>query len=552
MSGLFGSIGLSFGRELLLEHLEERIVLDGAVELAADEGTPKADMMDGVWHDLGDGTWYIYDYWPGYGYWWLGDWDTSLAYDYDLGIWWTEEYGSWNTVAAGGGSLDLFYDGNWIDLYNGDWFQYDGIGGWWWESQDLQFYYDYVADQWWAYQNNFDCFDYGGWYELGDPGAAADYVQNGYLHDLGGVSYLYDGTGSYWMLDSSDQFWYDWADFQWYQTDNGWSSWIAFDAGCEAGFFMYDGGWYQLESGSVDGNWFQYDYANGYGYWWSEGSYTYACDTNTDGWWYYSGGQWLATGLDDVQYVGSATYVESYLDDWGWTNNYGGYDDYDIIYDAYSWSYGNYYYEGGWGVYSPGSDNAMDAHVDSFLQILFDRSDWWPEEPENTDEDTVVFAGYESMSFSDMVYWTGFVTHYYHDEATVIGVSEHAGPDYLILGTDSMSYSTSASYQALFTQWGTYLESWGELQFYGCQVASTVYGEMLLDRIADWSGATVYGSYDYTGPCGTLADLTSPSWSEAQDWYLEYGTNGSFDYDIGGIDGSMTVFIGNAISMGWI
>jgi VCBS repeat-containing protein len=295
MNPVFRKPELCRDSRLVLEALEERIVLDGA-------GDAKADMFDGEWHDLDDGTRFIYNYWgQGCGYWWLGDDDTGIAYDYSVGEWWAEEGGTWTLVSDGGGSTDLFYDGAWIDLYNDQWFQFlsDRYGSFWSEKGGFEAYfrYDFDTGQWDRDADN-DYTTPGDWVLFGFPDAPHYFVYDGPWYELPDsywFQYQEDGYG-YWWYDNGGSvhyFAYGYQDNDWWWDQDGQlgtGDWQRIYDPNSGDNFIFDGDLHTLDDGA------DYYFSGGAGYWAPDGSGQFAYEYQTGQWWWSDGSDWYALG----------------------------------------------------------------------------------------------------------------------------------------------------------------------------------------------------------------------------------------------------------------
>jgi hypothetical protein len=278
------------GTNLILEQLEERIVLDGAAE------AKDVDMMDGQWHDLGDGTRYMYHSDLKWGEWWLDD-STGIGYEYETGNWGIRDGSGWDLLHSSTADSTAFYDGQWIDLYNGQWFmlQADRYAYFWSDKAGYEAYfcYDYDDGQWWQDTNGY--YVSGGWTTFDDPGTATDF--DDFIYD--GVWYqrtnhqwfiLQDGVYGYWWSDyggTESYFCYDYDAEQWWRDDDGdyltIGPWSMFP---NAGFgsqFVYDSDEYARSAEVV--YWLEDSL---YGYWeYDNGTdvQLFCYDNDTGQWW---------------------------------------------------------------------------------------------------------------------------------------------------------------------------------------------------------------------------------------------------------------------------
>jgi VCBS repeat-containing protein len=300
--------------EYMLERLEERIVLDAGAD-------PTGPMFDGEWHDLGDDNWFTYNYWSlGYGYWWTGNDDTGFAYGYDHGDMWALEDGTWTLLREGGGSSDLFFNGEWIDLYNGQWFRLvDDTDGYFWSDKagyDTYFYYEFDTGQWWEDTDG----DYTtlGWEALGEPDAPHFFVYDGQWHELPDsywllpdrdgnafwehdlrphylFKYSTDGYG-YWYYEGADgdyYFAYGYENGDWWRDldgDPGTNDWVMFGESGASDDYLYDGLRHTLEDGT------EYLFDGSESYWQISAASEFAYTHETGQWWWFDGSEWFSLG----------------------------------------------------------------------------------------------------------------------------------------------------------------------------------------------------------------------------------------------------------------
>ena len=96
----------------------------------------------------------------------------------------------------------------------------------------------------------------------------------------------------------------------------------------------------------------------------------------------------------------------------------------------------------------------------------------------------------------------------------------HGTDGQINLGNTWLNRVTLQQNRAAVTGWGDALSETGDIIFYGCNVAADSAGQLLLNDIADFTGADVAASNDLTG------NTTSGG-----DWEMEY-TNGEIDTDV--------------------
>ncbi len=289
---------------IILEQLEERIVLDGAVdappgyeapEEAAADPDPGNPLFDRDIHNTDPGRWFIY--FNDTGYWWMdGDW--RYGFDFENGQWW-ENYGGWEALGTKGDFSSFaddavcVFDGDTYDMPGGVFgvvtetdFQYDhttAVGTYTLETGDL-FTYDYDTGQWQR--------DYGsGWEVFGSEGSRSTYMFDGgiYWDDDVPFSYVKDYDGSFWWTNNAWEYTYNHelnVMAVWDYGDNWWR-WLSDQGGCSQ--FVYDGEWNMLP----DGRFVQY--ANDMLTFWYAGDYQWRYDYTADQWEQYDGGgAWTA------------------------------------------------------------------------------------------------------------------------------------------------------------------------------------------------------------------------------------------------------------------
>jgi hypothetical protein len=146
------------GRDICLERLEDRLVLDGAVDQGVEEGQTDTtdhlvaaqtdvaptldDWFDGQWHWYGSDTWFKYE--NGWYWWFYDNSDTYYVQNSTDGSWF---YYNWNT-------------GTW-DYVNG-WY-YDSVGQVWilsgvttksyYWSETQYMYEDFTTGKWYYYDS---------------------------------------------------------------------------------------------------------------------------------------------------------------------------------------------------------------------------------------------------------------------------------------------------------------------------------------------------------------------------------------------------------------
>jgi hypothetical protein len=323
MAGSIRSIRHINGIHFLFETLEERIVLDGAIDQSID--SPDADDLlgssksydyldnapindapiepgprDGQWHELKPGLWFQHRS-DGYDYYWH-DGQERIAYGIANGDWWETDGVSWWRIGDSGASEEFVYDDEWYLMEDGSWFYYhsqvqepgyasEGICYWYNdEGEHLHFLmYIYGNGQW--YVDDDGDYETYGFHAFGMDGAPTDFVYDGEWHALDdGRWYRYD------ILNEVGYFW--------------------FNGGIEISYLAYEyevGQWWL----DVDGDWQTPD-------WVTLGSadaqqpfllgsgWTYSHDfTNHDGYWVHSNGEWFAYEYDE----GQAWWYDDVIDD---------------------------------------------------------------------------------------------------------------------------------------------------------------------------------------------------------------------------------------------
>jgi ELWxxDGT repeat protein len=267
--------------DLVLEQLEERIVLDGAV-------TGWTQDADGVWHandpdDL-DYYWYspdgnadgVDDYYFRFdsttGQ-WERDSDTLVSVDWNDDTW----------VAFGDPDADsaFVYDGRWHDMGDGYEYAYNldgaGYGYWWYMNNGTEYYcaYGYDTGDWWWDDNGY--YVGGGWNLFIDADGSDDFIYDGHQHDMGDGS-LYTFFGSYgeWELSADNKFAYEYTPDQWWWYDG--SQWYALGAGGADSDPIFDGAWHTLDVG------LQYQYTGTSHVWDADVTGGFAYDIASDTW----------------------------------------------------------------------------------------------------------------------------------------------------------------------------------------------------------------------------------------------------------------------------
>ena len=92
----------------------------------------------------------------------------------------------------------------------------------------------------------------------------------------------------------------------------------------------------------------------------------------------------------------------------------------------------------------------------------------------------------------------------------------------ITLGNDNITSTNVEDFKDSISSWNNNLSEDADILFYACKTANSDAGKIMLDSIADWSGADVAASTDYTGSNG--------------NWDLEY-TNGEINSQIISVEG---------------
>ncbi|AFM25753.1 hypothetical protein [Desulfomonile tiedjei] len=146
------------GRDICLERLEDRLVLDGAVDQGVEEGHTDAidhsmvatadvaptldDWFDGQWHWYGSDTWFKYE--NGWYWWFYDNSDTYYVQNATDGTWY---YYNWNT------STWDYVNGWYYDSVGQVWI-YSGVtfkSYYWSETQYM--YEDFTTGKWYYYDS---------------------------------------------------------------------------------------------------------------------------------------------------------------------------------------------------------------------------------------------------------------------------------------------------------------------------------------------------------------------------------------------------------------
>lgn len=98
------------------------------------------------------------------------------------------------------------------------------------------------------------------------------------------------------------------------------------------------------------------------------------------------------------------------------------------------------------------------------------------------------------------------------DKIGALAIISHGDPASVMIGTSAVGLESFFKYEAAFETLAQTLSEGAQIQLYGCSTAFGDDGEALLDRIAEATGATVFGSVDDTGGLDA-------------NWTLEYSTD---------------------------
>ncbi len=343
--------------DVILEQLEERIVLDGAVEASAgawDGPDPGNGIWDGATHVI-DGTAFIFLDAPGNG---AGD---------GVGYWWNNDIGAW------GWALDY-------------------KSGWWWENTVADGW-DWMNVGWWDfewYANQGICVFDGqtrtDWY-----GVEMEYDQAGeeMVYQVDGADYMkyeMDRTGDsawgwfWWDAGTGQGVWTEWVD----GSDNSY----ALKTNSYSGFsseMLYDNYWRPLPGGHGQ-DWVFFDYSGTFGeggtyYFWLDSGSDFTLDytsnaTATPAVWGTS-----ATGMTaDWQYIGSSLFSFQTGANWSIYDGSYGVDDEWFQYDAQGFTnaeFGNWDFDStqnGFNLaFLSGKDNnatSADPYSDNFDKLI--------------------------------------------------------------------------------------------------------------------------------------------------------------------------------------
>ena len=100
-----------------------------------------------------------------------------------------------------------------------------------------------------------------------------------------------------------------------------------------------------------------------------------------------------------------------------------------------------------------------------------------------------------------------------HNNLNSLQFISHGFDSNIRLGTTLLSSTTVADLEDELSKWGESLSDQGDLLFYGCNIAESESGKLLIDTLAGFTGADVAASEDLTGHSKL-----------AGDWTLEYLT----------------------------
>jgi hypothetical protein len=275
--------------DLVLEQLEERIVLDGAVDWE-DSADPSGvwhgndqDDLDYYWYspdgnaDGVDDYYFRFDSTTGQ---WERDSDTLVSVDWNDDTW----------VAFGDPDADsaFVYDGRWHDMGDGYEYAYNldgaGYGYWWYMNNGTEYYcaYGYDAGDWWWDSNGY--YVGGGWEMFIYFGGSDDFIYDGNQHDMGdGSLYTFFGSYGQWELTPDNQFACEYGQNQWWWYDG--SQWYAFGGVEPRSDPIFDSTWHSMRIG------IQYQYTGDMHVWYATATGGFAYDIDT--------GTWLVDANDD-------------------------------------------------------------------------------------------------------------------------------------------------------------------------------------------------------------------------------------------------------------
>ncbi len=121
-------------------------------------------------------------------------------------------------------------------------------------------------------------------------------------------------------------------------------------------------------------------------------------------------------------------------------------------------------------------------------------------------EDALVVQLNSNDSISDL-------THVLRQCASIeaVHIISEGNSSQIMIGDTVITSNNINSFENIFTEWDSYLASNADILFYGCNIAENAGGQSVIDDIAQWTGADVAASTDYTGGVDG-------------DWELEYST----------------------------
>jgi uncharacterized delta-60 repeat protein len=114
---------------------------------------------------------------------------------------------------------------------------------------------------------------------------------------------------------------------------------------------------------------------------------------------------------------------------------------------------------------------------------------------------------------------------------SAIHIVSHGTPGQVILGTGTLSPSSLNGYADDLAVWGESLAEEGDILLYGCSVGAGPAGGMLIEGLADLTGADVTASIDATGPAElggnwVLETATGPVEASSLDHGMIAGVRG--------------------------
>ncbi|WP_237671480.1 DUF4347 domain-containing protein [Desulfomonile tiedjei] len=482
---------------MVLEQLEERIVLDGAVANAHDvqDQTSHTDLVDSL------GWIYVENDW------WFNDDGSGWWFNQNTGWWWNQNDEWWFKNDKG---FDYWYHGvhqYWAEENStGAWFWWDDVNDHTWEAA-FSWSYDWDNRMW--------CWN--------------------------------DWNGSQYFRDSSHYFYQSHDSCQIHVNLNG--QWYENPEGLPTNIDLYDGNWHQMDA--VE----SFRYGNHYGHWGYEwGSRIngqlyrdviyYPDESNDHGYsyiYYVSNGQIIGTYLyvsDDVDYLGNGKFLAISIEGHTATCKL-----WDVSVRPESASDDRFLLE--WTGYNMLSD--FD-YFDDPLRVLFINT---TQESSNykisyLENNTIVFKYWDSSDFTigELVSDLRSLSQAFARQIDTVAIDDHGYYNVIKIGDDYVSYGQPQTgsgwtsrlvteYESAFREWGSLMSSDGQIQFYNCYVAGGsgdigAWSKQLLSTISQYTNADVFANDDLAK---VVFDSNTGALVSVENWDADWRSNTSLTFD---------------------